>query len=176
MPEEQPVDDQDEAQELNDALQLRAVSNLVRHRILRLLRDQPATITQVAARMDIAKGSASYHMRLLEKAGLVAVVRTRKVRGVTERYYERTCSRIRLPEPEQGAPNVVMRHALADLEAAPTGPARLVRMHQARLSKEKYAEFTARLEALVEEIAAASDPAEPAATLAVAFFRPEEHA
>ncbi|MFF6877073.1 MULTISPECIES: helix-turn-helix domain-containing protein [unclassified Streptomyces] len=176
MSEEQPVAGQDEPLQISDELQLRAVSNLVRHRILRLLRDQPATITQVAARMGIAKGSASYHMRLLEKAGLVAVVRTRKVRGVTERYYARTSSRIRLPEPEQGAPNVVMRHALADLEAAPSGSPRLVRMHQARLSKDKYAEFTARLEALVEEISAASDPAEPPATLALAFFRPEEHA
>ncbi|MFK0019124.1 ArsR/SmtB family transcription factor [Streptomyces sp. NPDC090798] len=174
MSEKQPPDGQDETLQLTSELQLRAVSNFVRHRILRVLRDQPATITQVAARLGIAKGSASYHMRLLEKAGMVAVVRTRKVRGVTERYYERTSSGIRLPEPEQGAPNVVMRHALADLEAAPSGPPRLVRMHQARLSKDRFAEFTARLQALVEEIAAASDPAEPAATLAVAFFRPEE--
>ena len=62
--------------------QLRAVSNLTRHRIMAVLRFEPATITQIAERVGLAKGSSSYHVRLLERAGLVKVVRTRKVRGV----------------------------------------------------------------------------------------------
>lgn len=61
--------------------QVRAVSNLTRHRIMAVLRFEPATITQIAERVGLAKGSSSYHVRLLERAGLVKVVRTRKVRG-----------------------------------------------------------------------------------------------
>lgn len=61
--------------------QLRAVSNLTRHRIMAVLRFEPATITQIAERVGLAKGSSSYHVRLLERAGLIKVVRTRKVRG-----------------------------------------------------------------------------------------------
>ncbi|MGX1488312.1 DNA-binding transcriptional ArsR family regulator [Streptomyces tendae] len=63
--------------------QLRAVSNLTRHRIMAVLRFEPATITQIAERVGLAKGSSSYHVRLLERAGLVKVVRTRKVRGAS---------------------------------------------------------------------------------------------
>ncbi|MDH6111506.1 DNA-binding transcriptional ArsR family regulator [Kitasatospora sp. MAP12-15] len=174
MPDDSSPIGADDELVISDSEQLRAVSNVVRHRILGILRDQPATITQVAAKLGIAKGSASYHVRLLERAGMVAVVRTRKVRGVTERYYERTARVIRLPAPAQGEPDVLMRHAVADLEAAPVGPLRTVRLHHARLSDAAYAEFTARVEALLDELRAVSDPEQPAVTLALAFFRPQD--
>lgn len=153
--------------------QLRAINNVTRHRILGLLRDGPATITQVAQRLELAKGSSSYHLRLLERAGLVEVVSTNKVRGVTERYYGRTSRGIELPDPAPGEPDILMRHMVADLEAAPPGP-RAVSLTHLRLSEAAYEEFTARLTALVREMRAAGDPAEPDATLAIAFFRPGE--
>jgi DNA-binding transcriptional ArsR family regulator len=151
--------------------QLRAINSVVRHRILGLLRDGPATITQVAQRLELAKGSSSYHLRLLERAGLVEVVSTNKVRGVTERYYGRTSRGIELPDPAPGEPDILMRHMVADLEAAPPGP-RLVGLTHLRISEAVYDEFAARLTALVEELRAAGDPAEPDAALAIAFFRP----
>ena len=55
-----------------------------------MLRDGPATITQIAERLGIAKGSSNHHVKILAKAGLVAVVETRKVGGVTEQYYAMT--------------------------------------------------------------------------------------
>ncbi|MFE9422908.1 ArsR/SmtB family transcription factor [Kitasatospora sp. NPDC006697] len=153
--------------------QLRAVNNLVRHRILGVLRDGPATITQLAEKLGLAKGSSSYHVRLLEKAGLVEVVSTRKVRGVTERYYARTSRGLSLPDPAPGEPDIVMRHAIADLEAAPPGP-RTVRLQHVRISDEVYEEFARRFTALCEELRAAGDPDQAAASLVIAFFRPED--
>ena len=76
-----PTDDPPETFHVSTEEQLRAVSNLTRHRIMAVLRFEPATITQIAAQVGLAKGSSSYHVRLLERAGLVKVVRTRKVRG-----------------------------------------------------------------------------------------------
>jgi DNA-binding transcriptional ArsR family regulator len=152
--------------------QLRAVNNLVRHRILGILRDGPATITQVAEKLDLLKGSSSYHMRLLERAGLIRVVSTRKVRGVTERYYAHAARRIVLPNPGQS--NVLVRHALADLEAAPPDAPNLVRLQHARLSANRFEEFRTRLDALLDELRDDSQPEEPAATLAVALFRPPD--
>lgn len=76
-----PTDDLPETFHVTTDEQLRAVSNLTRHRIMAVLRFEPATITQIAERVGLAKGSSSYHVRLLERAGLVKVVRTRKVRG-----------------------------------------------------------------------------------------------
>ncbi len=131
--------------------QLRAVSNLTRHRIMAVLRFEPATITQIAERVGLAKRSSSYHVRLLERAGLVKVVRTRKVRGVTERYYAMAARTIALPDPGEGAPDVLMRHAVADLEASPTDGEGHVRMAHLRLTEEQFAELGARLQALADE-------------------------
>ncbi|TWF97984.1 helix-turn-helix protein [Kitasatospora viridis] len=153
--------------------QLRAINNVVRHRILGILRDGPATITQLAEKLGVAKGSSSYHVRLLEKAGLVEVVSTRRVRGVVERYYARTSRGISLPDPAPGEPDIVMRHALADLEAAPPGP-RLAWLQHVRISQSTYEEFARRLVALSEELRATADPDEPTANLMVAFYRPQD--
>ena len=91
-----PPEDLPETIHVTTDEQLRAVSNLTRHRIMAVLRFEPATITQIAERVGLAKGSSSYHVRLLERAGLVKVVRTRKVRGVTERGH---C--LRSPQPSE---------------------------------------------------------------------------
>jgi DNA-binding transcriptional ArsR family regulator len=170
---EQPAEDDDVVRVTTDE-QLRAVSNLLRHRILRVLRDGPATISQLADKLDLLKGSSSYHVRVLERAGLVRVVSTRKVRGVTERYYAPAARRIELPEPAPGEPDVLMRHVLADLESAPADPAKVVRLQHARIGAAKFAEFTDRLMALMDELGEASDPEEGAVALAVAFFRPQD--
>jgi DNA-binding transcriptional ArsR family regulator len=164
----------DRALQITTDEQLRAVNNVVRHRILGILRDGSATITQLADKLGLAKGSSSYHVRLLEKAGLVEVVSTRKVRGVTERYYARTSRGLELPEPAPGEPDIVMRHGLADLEAAPPGP-RTVWLQHVRVSEAAYEEFSRRLVALGEELRAEDGRDQPAAELMIAFFRPEDH-
>ncbi|GHJ53014.1 hypothetical protein Nm8I071_23210 [Nonomuraea sp. TT08I-71] len=152
--------------------QLRAVSNLTRHQIMAVLRFEPATITQIAARLGLAKGSSSYHVRLLERAGLINVVGTRKVRGVTERYYAMTARSIVLPNPGEGGPDVLMRHAVADLEAAPADGERHVGMAHLRLTDEQFAQLGARLQALADEYRELSDPSQPDASFVFALFHP----
>jgi|SRR5579859_6403947 len=166
-----PTDDLPETFHVTTEEQLRAVSNLTRHKIMAVLRFEPATITQIAERVGLAKGSSSYHVRLLERAGLVKVVRTRKVRGVTERYYAMAARAIELPDPAAGEPDVLMRHAVADLEASTDGE-RFVQMTHLRLTGEQFAELGRRLEALAEEYRAMSDPSRPDVSLAFALFRP----
>ncbi|MFI7274613.1 ArsR/SmtB family transcription factor [Streptomyces sp. NPDC049879] len=167
-----PDDDLPETFHVTTDEQLRAVSNLTRHRIMAVLRFAPATITQIADRVGLAKGSSSYHVRLLERAGLVKVVRTRKVRGVTERYYAMAARSIVLPDPGEGGPDMLMRHAVADLEASPADAERHVRMAHLRLTDEQFTELGARLDALADEFQALSDPSLPDVSLAFALFRP----
>ncbi|WP_326737435.1 ArsR/SmtB family transcription factor [Streptomyces sp. NBC_01022] len=166
-----PSDDRPETLHVTTDAQLRAVSNLTRHRIMAVLRFEPATITQIAGRVGLAKGSSSYHVRLLERAGLVKVVRTRKVRGVTERYYAMAAQTIVLPDPGAGQPDVLMRHAVADLESAPAESERHVQMAHLRLTPEQFAELGARLEALADEYRELSDPSLPDVSLVFALFR-----
>jgi DNA-binding transcriptional ArsR family regulator len=152
--------------------QLHAVGSLARHRVLRVLRDGPATVTQIAERLGIAKGSSHYHVKVLAKAGLVHVVETRKVRGVVEQYYGMVAKGISLPDPGPGGPEHLMRHALADVEAAPPNEQKAVWLKHARLSAEAWEAFDVRLAALMDELSALSDPNEAAADLFVAFYRP----
>ncbi|MEY9889707.1 DNA-binding transcriptional ArsR family regulator [Catenulispora sp. MAP12-49] len=168
------TDDPDSSIHIQSDEQLRAIASHTRHRILRVLRDKPATITQIAERLGIAKGSSNHHVKILAKAGLVAVVETRKVGGVTEQYYAMTGRTIELPETGAGQPETLMRHALADVEAAPPNDQKLMFLKHARLSPEAWDEFSKRCSALVDELAAISDPAQPAADLFVAFYRPKD--
>jgi DNA-binding transcriptional ArsR family regulator len=152
--------------------QLHAVGSLARHRVLRVLRDGPATVTQIAERLGIAKGSSHYHVKVLAKAGLVHVVETRKVRGVVEQYYGMVARGISLPDPGPGEPEHLMRHALADVEAAPPSEQKTVWLKHVRLSPAAWEAFDARITVLMDELAAMSDPAEAAADFFVAFYRP----
>jgi len=98
------------------------------------------------------------------------------VRGVTERYYAMAARTIELPDPGEGGPDVLMRHAVADLEASPADGERHVRMAHLRLTEEQFAELGARLQALADEYRELSDPSLPDASLVFALFHPARRA
>lgn len=154
--------------------QHRALGNLARHRILGLLLDRAMTGAQLAEALGVLKGSVSFHLRTLERAGLVREVRTRKVRGVVERYYGRTARRFELDAPDapSSAAPMMMRTVAAELErvGVPGTPTDMTVTTRARLTPERAAEFRERLGALVEEFRAASGEG-PAYTLGLAYFR-----
>ncbi|HEY4570926.1 MAG TPA: helix-turn-helix domain-containing protein [Kribbella sp.] len=56
----------------------------IRRRLLELLRE-PASATQLAAALELPRQRVNYHLRELEKAGLVELVEERQRRGFTER-------------------------------------------------------------------------------------------
>ncbi|WP_238173576.1 winged helix-turn-helix domain-containing protein [Kribbella speibonae] len=56
----------------------------IRRRLLELLRE-PSSATQLAAALDLPRQRVNYHLRELEKAGLVELVEERQRRGFTER-------------------------------------------------------------------------------------------
>jgi DNA-binding transcriptional ArsR family regulator len=169
--------------ELADALtvdsaeQHRALGNLTRHRILGLLLDRAMTGAQLAEALGVLKGSVSFHLRTLERAGLVRVVRTRPVRGVTERYYGRTARRFDLDRPgtEVNAGPMVLRTVADEAErAGPDGaPTDMVTTTRARLDPERAEHFRTRLAELLDEFRLEPGSTAAAYTLAVAFFRSE---
>jgi DNA-binding transcriptional ArsR family regulator len=68
---------------------LRALADPLRGVLLELLLERAATVTEMAKAVDRPKSSIAYHVNLLVDAGLLRVVRTRRVRAVEERYYGR---------------------------------------------------------------------------------------
>nr|WP_229874332.1 sigma-70 family RNA polymerase sigma factor [Amycolatopsis deserti] len=77
-----------------------------------------------------------------------------------------------LSDPGAGGPGVLMRHAVADLEASPVDGERHVRMAHLRLTDEQFAVLGARLHALADEYRELSDPSLPDASLVFALFHP----
>jgi DNA-binding transcriptional ArsR family regulator len=49
-----------------------ALGNSVRRKILRILSEQPRAVGEIASRFPVSRPAVSRHLRLLEKAGLVA--------------------------------------------------------------------------------------------------------
>ncbi len=50
-----------------------AVADPRRRAILRMLRDQPLSVSEIAARFDITQQAISLHLKVLKDAGMVAV-------------------------------------------------------------------------------------------------------
>src|SRR5215207_1511995 len=69
--------------------QLRAMADPLRGTLLELLLERAATVTEMAQAVDRPKSTVAYHVNLLVDAGLLRVVRTRRVRAIDERYYGR---------------------------------------------------------------------------------------
>jgi DNA-binding transcriptional ArsR family regulator len=69
---------------------MRAIADPLRMLIADLVLEQAMTVTDLASRVGRAKGTVAHHVDVLCDAGLLRVVRTRKVRAMEERFYGRT--------------------------------------------------------------------------------------
>lgn len=87
--EQIPDYDLDEMVVLTAPEQLRALADPLRATLLELLLERAATVTEMARAVDRPKSTIAYHVNLLVDAGLLRVVRTRRVRAIEERYYGR---------------------------------------------------------------------------------------
>lgn len=70
--------------------QLRALADPLRRTLLELVLERAATVTEMARAVSRPKSTVAYHVGTLIKAGLLRVVRTRRVRAIEERYYGRS--------------------------------------------------------------------------------------
>lgn len=85
-----PDYDLEDTIELGTAEQVRAISDPLRMTILGLLHERAATVTELASAVQRPKSTVAHHVNVLVAAGLLRVVRTRRVRAIEERFYGRT--------------------------------------------------------------------------------------
>ena len=71
---------------ITDIETLKVITNPVRTQILVSLKS-PQTVKQVAEKLDLPPSKLYYHVNLLEKHGLIAVVETRVVSNIIEKVY-----------------------------------------------------------------------------------------
>lgn len=156
--------------------QLRAVGHDLRTTIIHLLRDRARSTHELAAELGIPKGTVGHHLKVLERAGLIRVVRTRQVRAVTEKFYGRT-ARLFLFETEDPADSraigaAALRRAAAELELAPAHVGfGLVR---ARLTSKDAQRLERRMKKLLDDFRAAETPGGVPSALAVGMWATEK--
>jgi DNA-binding transcriptional ArsR family regulator len=75
--------------EVNQPAQLRAMADPLRTMVLALLLERAATVSELAAAAGRPKSTVAHHVNVLVAAGLLRVVRTRRVRAIEERFYGR---------------------------------------------------------------------------------------
>ena len=132
----------------------------MRGRIVGLLRERAWSTQQLANELGVPKGTVGHHLKVLEKAGLIRVVQTRKVRAITEKFYGRVARlflyQIDDPENARAAGVSVLRDAAFQLERAPeAGPWGMV---FSRLTPEDRRRFGKRLARLLDDFGAADAP------------------
>jgi DNA-binding transcriptional ArsR family regulator len=137
--------------------QLRALADPLRATLLELVLERAATVTEMAQAVDRPKSTIAYHVNLLVDAGLLRVVRTRRVRAIEERYYGRVARTLYIgvlsrPEDKQVAA-AINGLAQAAAESVPAHAADELRcmLAHARIPIEQVRAFWAQ----VQEIARA---------------------
>ena len=70
---------------------IKVLADPVRREILRQLRHEPQTQTQLAGKLNLTKPSMKHHLQLLRKARLIRVARTKaESHGILQKFYEPT--------------------------------------------------------------------------------------
>lgn len=137
--------------------QLRAIANPLRDTILDLLLERAATVAELAAAVGRPRSTVAYHVKVLVDAGLLRIVRTRKVRAIDERYYGRTARMFPVGVVDREDPTTMHDNALsvAGAEAAPAHEAdrAFMILRHARVPRERAVEFWSAVLALSRDFA-----------------------
>jgi DNA-binding transcriptional ArsR family regulator len=155
------IPDYDLAEELevSTPAQLRALADPLRSRLLDLLLERAATVSELAAAVGRPKSTVAHHVNVLVDAAMLRVVRTRRVRAIDERYYGRTARlfRVGVVNRPGDRPAVVCVNALslAAAEAVPAHEADDLRtiFRHARIPRERAKEFWEQVVLLAQNFA-----------------------
>ena len=134
--------------------QVRALAHPLRTTILGLLAERPASVAEIAEATGRPKGTVAHHVGVLHRAGLLQVVRTRRVRAVEERFYGRAARTVTIAvEGHEHLPTDQNDFAVAATESTGADEQRLLWsfIRHARIEAAQAEEFWTRIRDLVEE-------------------------
>ncbi|WP_017586158.1 winged helix-turn-helix domain-containing protein [Nocardiopsis ganjiahuensis] len=163
-----------ESLELSTPEQYRALFEDTRTEIVQLLLERAATTSELAETLGRPKGTVGHHLKVLEEAGLVRVVRTRKVRALEAKYYGRT-ARTFYYAPVNEARGQAQRIAadvaaeVAQLSEEQAWQAK-VNLRYARIPEARYEEWEQRLHDLLTEFGTQPRAGETTYALAFALY------
>nr|WP_258545001.1 helix-turn-helix domain-containing protein [Micromonospora provocatoris] len=139
--------------------QLRALADPLRSTLLELLLERAATVNEMARAVDRPKSSVAYHVNQLVDAGLLRVVRTRRVRAIEERFYGRVARTYYVGALSRAEDKQVvsrmngLAEAAAEAAAAHAADELRCTLVHARIPIEDVREFWAEVQALARRFA-----------------------
>jgi DNA-binding transcriptional ArsR family regulator len=149
-----PDYDLDDLRVVSSPRELGAMASPLRGTLLDLLLERAATVSELAAAVARPKSTVAHHVDVLMDAGMLKVVRTRRVRAIDERFYGRTARifYVGTVPPEQ-ARKLGNYLSVAAAESAPAHEADDLRaiIRHARIPRERAAEFWERVFELTHE-------------------------
>jgi len=140
--------------------QLRAIADPLRATVLDLPLERAATVAELALAVQRPKSTVAHHVNVLVDAGLVHVVRTRRVRAIDERYYGRTTRMFAVGVIDRPGADPTTVHANAlSVAAAEAGSAHAADelrsiVRHARIPAERADELWERVMAIIDEFSA----------------------
>jgi DNA-binding transcriptional ArsR family regulator len=97
--------------EIDDPRLVKALAHPLRINILRVLQNRVASPSDIAGELSAPLGNVSYHVRVLERAGLLRLERTRQRRGAIEHYY-RAVGRLRITDKAWAQVPEIIKNAM----------------------------------------------------------------
>lgn len=143
--------------------QLKALFQETRLKIVDLLLERAATIKELSDALGQPKGTVGHHVGVLEEAGLIEVVRTKKIRAIEAKYYGRVGRTYLITSAAKGegdfelSPGHFLRSALGEYEESARnedlvgGEGWLSTLRYARIPSDRAHEWAERLAALAKE-------------------------
>ena len=132
---------------------LKALGHPLRSLLVDLVLERSMTVTELAELVGKPRGSVAHHVDVLVDAGLLQVVRTRRVRAIEERFYGRTARTIQYPDRADAndLPFFADARNEIDLDAPLDVQTGGFTYRHARIPPERAGEFTERVMALALE-------------------------
>jgi DNA-binding transcriptional ArsR family regulator len=151
--------------------EFKALADARRIKVLAWLTQEALTVTQLAERLGELPATMHHHVKLLERAGLVAIAHTREKSGILEKYYRAVAERIvadhgvgRLSEPAAIAVDAAGGALRAGIDRLDAGRAEaaFTFIEEFLMTEERVAELVLRLQKVLERDATGkSDGGEP---------------
>jgi DNA-binding transcriptional ArsR family regulator len=142
--------------EADTPARLKALADPTRSLVVDLVLERAMSVTELAARIDKPKGTIAHHVDVLVDAGLVKVVRTRRVRALEERFYGRVARTIVFPDLDDGDDEIgflTAARAEVDVDRLRRDGVGLFTLRHARIPAARAREFSDRVDALAAEFA-----------------------
>jgi DNA-binding transcriptional ArsR family regulator len=173
MSSDAPDYELDDTRLITTANELKSAFHPFRGVLLDLLLERAASVRELAEAVGRPPSTVAYHVDALVEAGLVDVVRTRRVRAVEERLYGRTArifvvGRIQ-PEQVGSITNLLVEAAAESVRAHEADELRAIVRH-ARIAQDRLPDFWARVTALASEFSSRAPSGDATYTFVAGLF------